>query len=72
MHELSKWISDGVTINYINVIKQTMNYVLHTKERGLCLEPEITFKNLLTDLLIIKGRLDSNYATNQEMYKCPI
>ena len=28
--ELSKWILDGTTINYMKVIQQTINYVLFT------------------------------------------
>ena len=46
-----------------------MNYVLHTKERGLCLEPQMTIKNPLLDAFIVKGWLDSNYATNPETRK---
>ena len=69
VRELSKWMSDGATINHMDAMKQTMNYVLHTRERGLCLQPEMTFKNPLLDMLIIKGRSDSNYATNPETRK---
>ena len=46
-----------------------MNYVLHTKERGLCLEPQMTIKNPLLDAFIVKGWSDSNYATNPETHK---
>ena len=51
----------------MDVMKQTMNYTLHTKERGLCLESEMMLKNALIDLFIIKGRLGSNHATNLEI-----
>ena len=69
VHEQSKWILDGATIDHMKVIKQTMNYVLYTKERRLCLELEMTIKNPLTDLFIVKGRSDSNYTTNVETQK---
>ena len=69
VHELSKWISNGDTIDHMKVMKQTMNNVLHTQERGLHLKLEMIIDNLLKDLFIIKGRLDSNYATNIETHK---
>ena len=69
VRELSKWMSDGATIDHMKVMKQTMNYVVHTKERGLCLAPEMTVKDPQNDLFILKGRSDSNYATNVETRK---
>ena len=69
VRELSKWMSDGATIDHMKVMKQTMNYVLHTKERGLCLAPEMTIKNPLTDLFVLNGRSDGDYATNPETRK---
>ena len=66
VRELSKWMSAGTTIDHMKVMRQTMNYVIHTKNRGLCLQPDMRIKDPKVDCFIIKGRSDSNYATNIE------
>ena len=60
---------DKLTVNHIKVMKQTMNYMLHTRERGLRLSSEMNITNPLTDLFVIKGRSDSNSVTNIETRK---
>jgi len=62
--ELSKWMTDGATIHHDKVLRQAINYILHTKNRGLLLKPQMITKNPRFDYFIIKGRSDSNYATN--------
>ena len=62
-------MSDGATVDHVKVMKQTMNYALHTRERGLHLQPEMIIANPLIDLFIIKGRSDRNHATNVETRK---
>jgi len=69
VRELSKWMSDGATIDHMKVMRQTMNYVIHTKNRGLCLQPDMRIKDPKVDYFTIKGRSDSNYATNVETRK---
>ena len=62
-------MSDGATVDHMKVMKQTMSYAIHAKERGLCLTPEMTIKDPQNDLFNTKGRSDSNYATNVETRK---
>jgi len=66
VRELSRWMSDGATTNHMKIMLQTMNYVLHTRNRGLHLNPLMGMKNARKEKFIIKGRGDSNYATNTE------
>ena len=42
---------------------------MHTKNRGLLLEPNHLISNAKIDYFKIKGRVDSNYATNLETRK---
>ena len=69
VRELSKFMSDGATIDHRNMMRQTMNYVIHTKNRGLCLNPVMDIINPKSDAFKVKGRSDSNYATNVETRK---
>jgi len=69
VRELSKWMSDGVTIDHKKAMQQTMNYILHTRERGLCLQPTMIINDPKTEFFYILGRADSNYATNAETRK---
>ena len=69
VRELSKFMSDGATINHRDMMRQTMNYVIHTKNRGLCLNPVMDVINPKVDGFKIRGRSDSNYATNVETRK---
>ena len=69
VRELSKFMSDGATINHRDMMRQTMNYVIHTKNRGLYLNPVMDVINPKVDGFKIRGRSDSNYATNVEMRK---
>ena len=61
-------MSDGATVNHKKVLQQTMNYVLHTKHRGLNLRPTLMFKDR-HEKFIIKGRIDRNYSKNPETIK---
>jgi len=69
VRELSKWMSDGATVNHQKVMHQTMNYILHTRNRGLHLNPIMSMVDARKEEFIIKGRGDSNYATNAETRK---
>ena len=69
VRELSKWMSDGATVDHKKVMRQTMNYVIHTKNRGLHLKPSMITGDPKIDYFIVKGRADSNYATNPETRK---
>ena len=46
-----------------------MNYILHTRDRGLCLRTTIMIWDLKIEFFYILGRADSNYATNIETRK---
>ena len=67
--ELSKWMSHGATIQHKKVMQQKMKCTVITKNRVLFLKPELTVKNPRTDYFTIKGRADSNHATNPEKRK---
>ena len=67
--ELSKWMTDGSTVHYKKILQQTMNYISHAKKRGLLLKPGMTVNDPKKDYFIVKGRTDSNYATNPETRK---
>ena len=69
VRELSKWMLASTTIDHMKVMHQTMNYVIHTKNRDLCLQPDMRIKDPKVDYFIIKGRSNSNYATNIETRK---
>ena len=69
VRELSKFMSDRATINHRNIMWQMMNYVIYTKNRELCLNLVIDIINLKLNVFKIKGRSDSNYATNVEIQK---
>ena len=69
VRELSKWMSDRATIHHKKVMLQTMNYILHTRNRGLHLNPIMEMSNARKEKFIVKGRCDSNYATNEETRK---
>ena len=62
-------MTEGATDKHMKVLYQTMNYVIHTKKKGLHLKPRMIANNPKTDYFIIKGRADSNYATNPERRK---
>ena len=61
--ELSKWMADRLTICHKKTLQQTINYVTHTKHRGLLLKPTMITSDPRTNYFIIKGGIDSNYAT---------
>lgn len=69
VRELSKWMSDGAAVQYKKVMQQTIKYILRTRNSGLYLRPELNVKNPRTDCFTVKGRADSNYATNPEIRK---
>ena len=62
-------MSNGVIIDYQKVMYQTINYVIHTKTRKLCINSVMSIVDLKRDRFILKGRLDSNYTTNIETRK---
>ena len=69
MRELSKWMTDDSTVYHKKILQQTINYILHTKKRGLLLKSDMTVSDPKKDYFIVKGRTDSNYATNLETRK---
>merc|ERR1711862_29657 len=69
VRELSRWMSDGATTQHKKVMLQTMNYVLHTKDRGLHLNPLVKLRDARREKFTIKGRSDSNCAANEETRK---
>ena len=46
-----------------------MNYILYTRNRGLHLNPIMGMVDARKEKFVIKGRGDSNYATNEETRK---
>ena len=60
---------DGAIIDHMKVIRQTMNYVIHTKNRGLYLQLDMCIKDSKIDYFTIKGRSDNNYTINIETRK---
>ena len=66
VRELSKWMSDGAAIDQKKVMKHAMNYVLHARDRGLHLNLAMSAIDPKKDAFKIKGRFDSDYATNVE------
>ena len=64
--ELSKHMADGATLDHRKLMRQKINYVIHTNNRGLCINPVMDMINPRRDGFKTKGRLDSNHATNVE------
>ena len=60
---------DGATTVHKKVTQQTMNCILHARDRGLCLNPVMSTIDPKKDVFKIKGRPDSNCATNVETRK---
>ena len=69
VRELSRWISDGATADNQNFLYQTMNYILHARNRGLILQPSLRIEDPRSGDFVIKGKVNSNYATNAETIK---
>jgi len=69
VRELSKLMTEGSTVHHKKILQQTINYLLHTKKRGLLLKPDMITNDPRKDFFIIKGRTDSNYTTNSETRK---
>ena len=69
MSELSKWMTDGVTVDHKKVLLKVINHVTHTKHRGLILAPKMSIDDARLQLLIMKGQSDSNHVTNPETRK---
>ena len=51
---------------------QTMNFILHTRNRRLYPRPKIQVEELRTDYFQIRGSLDSSNVTNEETRKSVI
>ena len=69
VRELSKWMTDSSTVHHKKILQQTINYISHTKKRGLLLKLDMTVNDPKKDYFIVKGRSGSNYATNPETRK---
>ena len=67
--ELSKHMADGATLDHRKLMRQKMNYVIHTNNRGLCINPVIDIINTKREGFKLKGCSDSNYVTNIETRK---
>ena len=62
-------MSDGETADHRKVMRQTMNYVMQMKIIGMYINPAMDVMNPKRGVFKIKGRSDSNYATNIETRK---
>ena len=69
VRELSRWMLHGATTDHKKVMHQTMNYVIHDRDRGLCLNPFMSVISPNKNAFKIKGRSDSNCTTNVETRK---
>ena len=69
VRELSRWMPDGTTIHHKKIMSQTMNHILHPRDRRLHLNPMMRMVNARKEKFVAKGRSDSNYATNKEIRK---
>ena len=45
VRELSRWMTDGSTVHHMKIMQQIINYILHTKNRGLLLKTNIITKD---------------------------
>ena len=69
VRELSRGMSNGATIHCKKIMLQIINCILHTQDRGLHLNPIMGMVNARKEKFVIKGRSNSNYATNEETRK---
>ena len=53
VRELSKWITDGATIDHKKVLLQATNYAMRTKRRGLILAPKMNIDDPRSQSFIV-------------------
>ena len=62
-------MSNREKINYQKVLYQTINYILHTRNKGLLLNLKDIIRNLRSNTFRIRGRANSNFVTNTKTRK---